>query len=170
MPLLVPHRGSVGRRAASLASLAALSALVVLACEPSRPSGVGGAPDCTTDPFQCEVGETCWPNDNVTKWICHEAKAGKGAGAECNLVGGQVSCDEDLVCIVQGEGNAKGVCTPYCDPMNPDHGCGGAACVQFTINTASMTKFVVRACDPDGGGTTSSSGASASSGSTSSGG
>lgn len=151
------------RRAAIVCALGSLPALFLLACEPSRPNGVGGAPDCSGDPFVCADGETCWPNDNVTKWDCIQAKAGQGAGAACKLVGGQVACDEDLVCIVQGNGDGMGVCTPFCEPMSADHECGTAACVQFTINTASGTKFVVHACDPDGGATTSSSSGSGSS-------
>jgi hypothetical protein len=156
------------RRVVKGAALAAVPLFLLLACEPSRPSGTGGAPDCSGDPFVCADGETCWPNDNVTKWDCIEAKAGQGAGAPCKLVGGQVSCDEDMVCIVQGAGDAMGVCTPYCDPSGMANGCAVGACVQFTINTASGTKFVVHACDPDGAGTTSSSASSSASGSGSS--
>lgn len=169
MPSLVARRPRSVRRIAIAATFVAMPLFVLLACEPEPPTGTGGGPDCSTQPFTCADGETCWPNDNVSKWICLEAKKGQGQGAACNLIGGQVSCDEDLVCIVQGKGDGKGVCTPYCEPMSADHECGAAACVEFTINTASGTKFLVHACDPDGGGSTSSA-SSASAGSSSSGG
>jgi hypothetical protein len=140
-------------------SFVGVAAFVVLAsadCSPTEPIGVGGGGDCSPDPFTCKADETCWPNDDVSKFICQPGRPGTAIGDSCDFIGGQVVCPALSVCIVQG---ASGVCTPYCDPDH-DHPCPGfATCLAYEIDAPNMKTFTVHACDAVTIGTTASTGA-----------
>src|SRR6476620_12615261 len=98
------------------------------ACGDSGAVGTGGG-DCSSNPFQCAANQTCWPNEDISSFLCFEAPADKNVGDACNFVGGQITCPAGTVCIVQGPG--EGVCSPYCDG---DHDCPDlAACVMYSI-------------------------------------
>jgi hypothetical protein len=115
------------------------------ACTDPEPAGTGGG-DCSPNPFQCTGNQVCWPSEDVSSFICLDARADKQVGDTCAFIGGQVTCPVGSVCIVQGPGD--GICTPYCDPAN-GHGCPGfASCVKYTIDAPSGTKsYTLLACD-----------------------
>ena len=138
-------------------------------CAPSTPAGAGGAADCLSNPFVCQSNQTCWPNDQVTRFMCIATPTTKKTGDPCDFIGGQVVCPPAHVCIVQGT-NA-GVCTPYCDASHP---CPDfATCEDYMIAGPTGENFDVHACDAvtiSKAGSTSSSSSTGATSSSSSGG
>jgi hypothetical protein len=137
-----------------LATVAGTVTLGVGACGDSLPiddDGVGGShteTPCNKAPFDCADGQTCWPNTNVTAFQCLNSGPGK-KGDTCQLIGGQVSCADDLICLM-AQGATMGVCTPYCDATDVNHGCDeGQLCKLYQINTTGLT---LSACEPKGAG------------------
>ncbi|NUO49972.1 MAG: hypothetical protein HOV80_14045 [Polyangiaceae bacterium] len=102
--------------------------LAVIGCGDSDAddSGTGGsggsAPaSCVSDPWSCPDGQTCWVNSDQKSFAC--LNSGPGAvGTECSSIAASPACQDDLICL-QLQGQAKGACTEYCDPMDPAHAC-----------------------------------------------
>jgi hypothetical protein len=128
----------------SFAIAIALYLAATAGCGSDVADGVGGG-DCSADPFSCGANETCWPNDDVSSFVCLPGQTAAKIGDSCDFIGGQVVCPAGSICIVQ---DAKGVCTPYCDP-DAGHGCPDlAACIKYDIEAPSRTKtYSVHACD-----------------------
>ncbi len=132
-------------------------ATVLFACgDSSSTGGSGGAgggatKPCNQAPFQCKAGQTCWPNQNVTAFQCLNSGPGK-RGDACQLIGGQVTCGDGLICIALQDPK-NGVCTPYCDPTDPSHGCpDNEVCAKIGINGQALQ---LNACNPATTSTTS---------------
>jgi hypothetical protein len=137
-----------------LASLVLAPLAAVGACgsdedgdEADSSSSSNGPKPCNEDPFQCPAGQTCWPNQDLSGFLCQNS--GPGAiGDECQLIGGQVTCGDGLLCMMP-LGSTMGVCTPYCDSTDPAHACPDmAACQTAQIKPGD---FIVHFCPPQSG-------------------
>jgi hypothetical protein len=103
-----------------------------------------GPKPCNEDPWQCADGQTCWINQNLSAFQCLPSAAGQ-IGDECQFIGGQVSCADDLVCIMAAN-SMFGVCTPYCDP---EHACPAMSqCNTYQMQNSGLQ---IKACTPSGG-------------------
>jgi hypothetical protein len=60
---------------------------------------------------------------------------------------GAATCGDTQTCVFL-EGADHGVCRAYCDPSDPNRGCGpGQFCAQLSVGDASPTRFE-HACLP----------------------
>jgi len=101
---------------------------------------------CNEDPWTCPDGQTCWLASDQQHFECLNSGPGN-AGDDCKNVIGSPSCGDDLTCFaVTGYPN---VCTPFCDPTNPDHKCPNDGACQLLITQGSQLQFY--ACVPEGG-------------------
>lgn len=121
-------------------------------CGSDTTGGAGGgggatpAAGCNTDPWSCPAGQTCTIAAQGTKFTCLNGGAGK-AGDTCKNIIDQPQCGDGLTCF-QIQGDADGVCSPFCDPSSAAHACpNSAACVMVQFGSAGIVKI----CQPDGG-------------------
>jgi len=121
----------------ALAAAGALVVMVVAACGSSSATALS----CNEDPWQCTAGQTCWPQPcncpQGWQFACVPSAKGIPLGEGCMLQIGTATCGDLQTCVFfQDAGD--GVCRGYCDPTDPQRGCGpGQACVQLTVGDAS---------------------------------
>jgi hypothetical protein len=127
-----------------LALLAALALAAGCGDEFEEQEGSGGAGPCQEDPWSCPDMQTCWPTSDSSFGCLNQ---GQGAvGAPCNLgVGSSPTCLADLFCYATAL--QPGVCSPFCDPADPDRACpGNAPCDDLFLN--QPLGLFIRVCRP----------------------
>lgn len=128
-----------------LLACAAVAALAAVACSSSSDGGTTQA--CNTNPWQCAIGQTCWPADATLSFKCLTSGAGK-VGDECQFLVGTPTCGDGLTCMM-AVGASGGVCTPYCDRSNPARACpNNEACVPAQIQTSAGSGPIINICNP----------------------
>ncbi len=128
----------------------ALVAVVVLGgagCGSSDSGGSTAAPTpCNVDPWTCPAGQTCWATDMSGAFGCLNSDSTKSKGDSCVNSVGQPTCPDDMICL-QLQGQAKGVCAPYCSMTDPGKACDtGETCVTLLFGGSQA-----HACRPAAG-------------------
>jgi hypothetical protein len=125
----------------ALVLVAAAGALATSACSSSSPAAAA----CNENPWQCGTGQTCWPQGcncpSGWSFACIASAAGVPLGESCSLEIGKATCGEMQTCVFL-QGADHGACRAYCDPSNPDRGCGpGQECAQLVVGDASPARL-----------------------------
>lgn len=138
----------------TLLFVALLSATAAVGCddddESSGTTAPGSHTPCKGDPWACPSGETCWVNFEQSDFVCQAAGVGQ-IGTPCTNSLGQPTCADSLGCY-HVVGASQGVCSPFCDPVEPAHRCAdGAACrpILYRLWTGDT---VFHLCVPEGVG------------------
>jgi hypothetical protein len=147
----------------TLSTIFAVTLALGAACSSS--SGDDNEPaSCTTNPWSCAAGTTCWADANGT-FSCLPSGT-KLKGETCAPIGGQADCADALFCfqnlLVPGSAPS---CVSYCDAAHP---CGAnEACAQASIQGtgATVNICVTQGPTPDGGGAGGAGGSAGGSGS-----
>lgn len=153
------------RFSAVLGAAAVVATLVNVGCGgDDETSGTGGndAAMCNADPWSCPAGQTCWATDTTgATFAC--LNSGPGAvGESCVGFVGSPECGDGLACFTaNGYPESSKVCTPFCDPSDPAHGCPDQAqCLPLQMPSGQQ----IRLCEPPQGGTGGAGGAGGSGG------
>ena len=138
----------------TLLVVVAVCGVVVAGCsedeEETGSTAPGSHEPCRSDPSSCPAEETCWVTYEQTEFVCQTSGAG-GPGASCVNTFGQPTCGDSLGCY-QVVGSGQGVCSPFCDPVDPAGRClDGAACrpILYRLSTGDV---VIHMCAPAGAG------------------
>ena len=107
-----------------------------LACGKSTDNNV--APSCTADPLACGTGTTCWPITKSGAASCLPGKDYKLRGDDCELIVGDTTCGEALICatasVLKSDGSAvQSFCTSYCDTGRGKGCLGDETCMPLNL-------------------------------------
>lgn len=97
----------------------------------------GAAPSCFSAPTSCAAGTTCWPTDSTGGAACLASKSYKVRGDDCELILGDTSCGDGLVCVsaatMKGDGSVvQSFCAGWCDAAGK--GCAGdETCTKLSL-------------------------------------
>jgi hypothetical protein len=153
----------LGRIAATLAVTVLAVAGLAVGCSDDESTSNGGTTPpvpCNEDPWQCADGQTCWIDAEGAAFSCRNS-ATAGVGDECVNYLGQPTCGDDLGCY-QVQGQSSGVCSAYCDPEDPAHGCPASAPCRTLLFEGDLA---IHLCEPPGGTGGSGTGGSGTGGS-----
>ncbi|RYE93259.1 MAG: hypothetical protein EOO75_04765, partial [Myxococcales bacterium] len=132
----------------------ALAGTLVLSCSNDTDSDAPSSrrdPGCSSAPWSCAAGTTCWPSDATDDegpgFACLPSTSGQAAGAPCLATTGQATCGDSLACY-QAAGADAGQCVPFCG--DGDHGCPArSTCTPVTYVSGEPAAYAL--CLPDGG-------------------
>jgi hypothetical protein len=88
--------------------------------ESSTPAAI-----CTSDPWSCGAGKTCWATSGAGDFQC-QAAGTKQKGEACSPLvgpGAPIECGESMMCFTL-DVTVPGSCLPFCSPDRPERGCG----------------------------------------------
>ena len=121
------------------------SAALWVACGDDAPAT---APSCVGDPLACAAGTTCWPTVGGTSSAsaCLPSKSYKVRGDDCELIPGDPSCGDGMVCAtaatLKGDGSlVQSFCAGYCNAGGG--GCqGDETCMKLALVEGGPTVSV----------------------------
>ncbi|HSO36760.1 MAG TPA: hypothetical protein VLT33_29745 [Labilithrix sp.] len=117
--------------------VAAASISSTVACSSSSSSG---SDSCSSNPFSCDVGQTCSAKDKTGVFACLTSGSGK-KGDACQNTPGVTTCGDGLVCLQLVA--SGGTCASFCEVGNAAHGCGtGETCSLAGLAGTSTTFHV----------------------------
>lgn len=135
----------------ALLGLGGLVLALTNGCSSSDSNSNTAPPPCNTNPWSCPDGQTCWIMNQAGSFSCLNSDATKVKGAECLNIMGQATCGDDMICF-QLQGQAKGVCAPYCDNTIPSRGCDtGETCTTLILGSSTASACRPAATPPDAG-------------------
>ena len=114
-----------------------LLGLALAACGSTTGSN-NPAPSCGADPFACAASTTCWPIDRKGAAACLPSKGFKVRGDDCELLLGDTSCPDGMVCATAATLRLDGsvvqsFCAAYCDSKRGKGCAGDETCTPLTL-------------------------------------
>ena len=111
---------------------------------------------CTDTPLSCAMGTTCWPVAASGAAACLPSKSYKMRGDDCELILGDTSCGDGMVCAtaatLKGDGSVvQSFCTGWCNATSGAGCVGDETCMKLPLleGTTAVSVCVPRSLPRD---------------------